>query len=50
MELVGLVRYYMQIDGDFDLTVIFTGVDTPTTLREIGWPKASCNKASFSLF
>ena len=50
VELVGLVRYYMQIKGNFDLTVISTGVTIPTTLREIGWPKASCDKASFSLF
>ena len=50
MELVGLVRYYMQIKGNFDLTMISTGVTIPTTLREIGWPKASCDKASFSLF
>ena len=50
VELVGLVRYYMQINGDFDLTVISTGVTITTTLREIGWPKASCAKASFSLF
>ena len=46
MELVGLVRYYMQIKGNFDLTVISTGVAIPTT----GWPKASCAKASFSQF
>ena len=50
MELVGLVRYYMQIKGNFDLTVIFTRVDLPITLREIGWPKASFAKASFSQF
>ena len=35
MELVGLVRYYMQIRGNFDLTVFSTGVTIPTTLREI---------------
>ena len=50
MELVGLVRYYMQIKGNFDLTVFSTGVAIPSTLREIGWPKASCAKANFSLF
>ena len=50
VELVGLVRYYMQIKGNFDLTVISTEVAIPTTLREIDWPKASCEKASFSLF
>ena len=50
MELAGLVRYYMQIKGNFDLTVISTGVAIPTTLREIDWPKASCAKASFSQF
>ena len=50
VELVGLVRYYIQIKGNFDLTVIFTRVTIPTTLREIDWPKASCAKASFSLF
>ena len=50
MELIGLVRYYMQIKGNFDLTMISTGVIIPTTLREIDWPKASCDKASFSLF
>ena len=50
MELAGLVRYYMQIKGNFDLTVVFTRVGIPTTLREIGWPKASFAKASFSQF
>ena len=50
VELVGLVLYYIQIKGNFDLTVIFTGVTIPTTLREIDWPMASCDKASFSLF
>ena len=50
VELVGLVRYCMQIKGNFDLTVISTEVTIPTTLREIGWPKASCDKASFNLF
>ena len=40
----------MQIKGNFDLTVIITGVGIPTTLREIGWPKASFAKASFSQF
>ena len=50
MELVGLVRYYMQLKGNFDLTLVSTRVVIPTTLREIGWPKASCTKASFSLF
>ena len=50
MELTGLVRYYMQIKGYFDLTVVITGVGIPTALREIGWPKASFAKASFSQF
>ena len=50
MELAGSVRYYMQIKGNFDLTVVFTGVAMPTTLREIGWPKASFAQASFSQF
>ena len=45
VELAGLVRYYMQINGNFDLTVVFA-----TTLREIGWPKVSFAKASFSQF
>ena len=40
----------MQIKGNFDLTVVFTGVAIPTTLREIGWPKASFAKVSFSQF
>ena len=31
----------MQINGNFDLTVVITGVGIPTTLREIDWPKAS---------
>ena len=44
--LARLVRYYMQINGDFDLTVVFTGVILPTTPRGIGWPKASFAKAS----
>ena len=50
VKLAGLVRYFMQIKGNFDLTVVFTGVAIPTTLREIGWPKASFAKASFSQF
>ena len=50
MELARLVRDYMQIKGNFDLTVVFTGVNIPTTLREIGWPKVSFTKASFSQF
>ena len=33
MELARLVRYYMQINGNFDLTVVFTGVAIPTALR-----------------
>ena len=49
VELARLVRYYMHINGNFDL-VVFTGVATPTTLREIGWPKVSFAKASFSQF
>ena len=50
VELARLVRYYMQINGNFDLTVVFTRVILPTTLREIGWPKVSFAKASFSQF
>ena len=50
VELAGLVKYFMQIKGNFDLTVVFTGIATPTTLREIDWPKASFAKASFSQF
>ena len=50
VELARLVRYYMQINGNFDLTVVFTGVAIPTTLREIGWPKVSFAEASFSQF
>ena len=40
----------MQIKGNFDLTVVFTGVGIPTTLRKIDWPKASFAKVSFSQF
>ena len=40
----------MQIKGNFNLTVVSTGVIIPTTLREIDWPMASYDKASFSLF
>ena len=40
----------MQIKGNFDLTVIITGIGIPTTLREIDWPKVSFTKASFSQF
>ena len=40
----------MQIKGNFDLTVVSTGVTIPTTLREIYWPMISYDKASFSLF
>ena len=50
VELAGLVRYYMQINRNFGLTVVFTGVILPTTLREIGGPKVSFAKASFSQF
>ena len=50
VELARLVRYYMQIKGYFDLTVVFIEVGIPTTLREIDWPKASFAKASFSQF
>ena len=50
VELAGLVKYYIQIKGNFDLTVIITGTGIPTTLMEIGWPKASFAKASFSQF
>ena len=50
VELARLVRYYMQINGNFDLTVVFTRHILPTTLREIGWPKVSFAKASFSQF
>ena len=50
MERAGLVIYFMQIKGNFDLTVVSTGVTIPTTLREIDWPMISHDKASFSLF
>ena len=40
----------MQIKGNFNLTVDFINVTIPTTLREIDWPMASYDKASFSLF
>ena len=50
MKRAGLVRYFMQIKGNFNLTVVFTGVTIPTTLREIDWPMASYDKASSSLF
>ena len=50
MELARLVRYFMQISGNFDLTVVFIEVGIPGTLREIGWPKASFAEASFSQF
>ena len=50
VELVRLVRDYIQIKGDFNLTMILTEVTIPTALRKIDWPKASCDKASFTLF
>ena len=50
VELARLVRYFMQIKGNFDLTVVITRVGIPTTLKEIDWPKASFAKASFSQF
>ena len=40
----------MQIKGNFDLTVVSLEAIIPTTLREIGWPMISYDKASFSLF
>ena len=50
MERTGLMRYFMQIKGNFDLTVVSLVVIFPTTLMEIVWPRVSYNKASFSLF
>ena len=40
----------MQIKGNFNLTVVSAEVTIPTTLRGIGWPMVSYDKASFSLF
>ena len=50
VKLVELVEYYIKIKGNFEILMISTGVIIPPTLVEIGWPKASCDKASFSQF
>ena len=50
IERTGLVRYFMQIKGNFDLTVASLEVIIPTTLKEIVWPRVSYDKANFSLF
>ena len=44
VELAGLVLYFMQISGNFDLRVIFTGI------AKARIAKASFAKASFSQF
>ena len=49
MKRARLVRYFMQIKRNFNLTAVFTEVQ-PTTLREIDWPMARYDNASFSLF
>ena len=41
IERTGLVRYFMQIKRNFDLTVVSLGVVIPTTLMEIVWPRVS---------
>ena len=38
----------MQIKGNFDLTMVSLGVIILTTLKEIVWPKCSCDKARIS--
>ena len=48
IERTGLVRYFMQIKGNFDLTVVSLGVVIPTTLMEIVWPRVSYDKARIS--
>ena len=48
IERTGLVRYFMQIKGNFDLTVVSLGVVIPTTLTEIVWPRVSYDKARIS--
>ena len=39
MKRTGLVRYLIQIKGNFDLTVVSLVVIFPTTLIEIVWPE-----------
>ena len=48
IERTGLVRYFMQIKGNFNLTVVSLGVIIPTTLKEIVWRQCSCDKARIS--
>ena len=48
IERTGLVRYFMQIKGNFDLTVISLGAIIPTTFKEIVWLRVSCDKARIS--
>ena len=48
IERTGLVRYFMQIKGNFNLTVVSLGVVIPTTLMEIVWPRVSYDKSRIS--
>ena len=50
MKRTGLVRYFMQIKGNFDLTRISLVVIFPTTLVEIYWPSVSYDKARISQY
>ena len=48
MERTRLAMILMHYKGDFDQTRFPVGAISPKTLREIAWPKVSCNKAEIS--
>ena len=50
IERTKLARILMYYKGDFDQTRFPVGAILPTTLREIAWPKSSCDKAEISQF
>ena len=47
-ERTDLVLELMHYKGDFDQTRFPVGAISPTTLREIVWPKVSCDKTEIS--
>ena len=50
IERTKLARILMPYKGDFNQTRFSVGAMLPTTLREIAWPKASCDKAEIIQF
>ena len=47
-ERTDLVLELMHYKGYFDQTRFPVGAISPTTLREIVWPKVSCDKTEIS--